>query len=312
MKNKFILTLLFALTSCKYPFALDYMDAKPMIAIRSYICADSVVTININKAIPLSKLATVDTNLENPSFLLKCNGMNVDVKEEMVDKGGLVLYADAFKCGDSIEISVESDETEQVVANTIIPDMFPHYELELTIGNYSDRNLKIRYNDNSGTTDWYGAIVNWSGIMVSDLDQNGLQYTDVTNHNVFPPSGYNEIQIEPISRYPVAVLFNGDYLYIWRDSDEDDNEYELNFNYYTRQGNYIIDVMETEIQCTLFKLSEDMYRYLLAQFDRQNNPFKDAGLSSPSFTYSNVKNGVGYFCGYSTVQSDWIKDTLLE
>ena len=55
-----------------------------------------------------------------------------------------------------------------------------------------------------------------------------------------------------------------------------------------------------------------MYRHLFAEYDRQNNPFKDMGLSSPAFTYTNVKNGTGCLCGYSAVRSQWIEDTLFE
>ena len=49
-----------------------------------------------------------------------------------------------------------------------------------------------------------------------------------------------------------------------------------------------------------------------AEYDRDNNPFKDAGMSSPAFTYTNVRNGVGYMCSCSAAQSEWIKDTLFE
>ena len=65
-------------------------------------------------------------------------------------------------------------------------------------------------------------------------------------------------------------------------------------------------------QCSLLKLSEEMYRHLFAEFDRMNNPFMEPGFSSPAFTYTNVRNGLGYFCGYSAVKTDWIKDTLFE
>ena len=51
MKNKYILILMLALTGCKYSFDLDYQNAQPMVAIKSYICADSLVTIDINKVV---------------------------------------------------------------------------------------------------------------------------------------------------------------------------------------------------------------------------------------------------------------------
>ena len=90
------------------------------------------------------------------------------------------------------------------------------------------------------------------------------------------------------------------------------DEYDLCFNYRTQWDGYVSSVKDAEVQCTLYKLSEEMYRYLFSEFDSWNNPFVEAGLSSPAFTYSNVKNGVGCLCGYSVVHSEWIKDNLFD
>ena len=129
---------------------------------------------------------------------------------------------------------------------------------------------------------------------------------------IYPPSGYNDLQLEPEAYSPIVMSFKGDYLYMWKDSDEDDDEYDLCFNYRSQWDGSVSSVISAEVQCTLFKLSEEMYRYLFAEFDSWNNPFIGAGLSSPAFTYTNVRNGVGYLCGYSVVHSEWIKDNLFE
>ena len=312
MKNKYILILLLTLTSCKYPFKLDYMDAKPMAAIRSYVCADSLVTIDIYKTVPISQFAKADTALLSPHYTIKCNGVEVSAEESIIGAGHMVLKTDAFKRGDKIELVFESDDTETAVANTVIPGTFPDYELKLGKSNDAERNLKIRYQDNPATDDWYGAVVKWRGVQGTYVGPDELQYDEVTDQSIVPPSGYDSIQIEPDAYSPISVYFNGNYLYVWSDYDEDDNEYDLSFNYKPQRGGNLTVVKEAEIQCVLFTLSEEMYKHIFAQFDRQNNPFKDAGFSSPAFTYSNVRNGLGYFCGYSVVQSDWIKDTFFE
>ena len=312
MKNKYILILLLALTSCKYPFELDYMGAKPMAAIKSYVCADSLVTIDIYKTVPLSQFAEADTALLSPHYTIKCNGVEVSADESIIGAGHMVLKTDAFKRGDKIELVFESDDTETAVANTVIPGTFPDYELKLGKSKDAERNLKIRYKDNPATDDWYGALVKWRGVQGTYVGLDELQYDEVTDQSIIPPSGYDAIQIEPDAYSPILVYFNGNYLYVWSDSDEDDNEYDLSFNYKPQWYGNVTEVKEVEIQCVLFTLSEEMYKHIFAQFDRRNNPFKDAGFSSPAFTYSNVRNGLGYFCGYSVVQSDWIKDTFFE
>ena len=312
MKNRYILILLLALTGCKYPFDLDQNGVQPIAAIRSYICADSVATININKTVPLSKLATADSTLVNPQYSLKCNGVEVDVDCAMVGEGGMVLSADAFRSGDKIEIVFESEDTEVAVASTVIPGTFPEYELELCNSSIAQRNLKIRYKDDPDREDWYAAVVKWNGYQERNMGPTKPKVVKVSGQMIYPPSGYNDLQLEPEAYSPIVMSFKGDYLYMWKDSDEDDDEYDLCFNYRSQWDGSVSSVISAEVQCTLFKLSEEMYRYLFAEFDSWNNPFIGAGLSSPAFTYTNVRNGVGYLCGYSVVHSEWIKDNLFE
>ena len=307
-----LILLLLALTGCKYPFDIDNKDLKPMAVIRSYVCADSLVTIDINKTVPLSQLATADTALVNPHYSLRCNGVEVECNESMIGEGRLSLCADAFKSGDRIEIIFESDDTEIAVASTVIPDSFPEYELELCKSSDAQRNLKIRYKDDPDTDDWYAAIVKWNGLQERYVGLDEPQIFEVKDQMTYPPSGYNDLQLEPEAYSPIIMSFKGDYLYIWKDSDEDDDEYDLCFSYRSQWDGYANSVKDAEVQCTLFKLSEEMYRYLFSEFDNWSNPFTEAGLSSPAFTYSNVKNGVGYLCGYSVVHSEWIKDDLFE
>ena len=311
-RNLLIIITFLALTGCKYSFDLDYQNAQPMVAIKSYICADSLVTIDINKVVPLAELATTDSTLINPHYSLKCNGVEVDCDELQPGISKLSLRTDAFKSGDKIEIVFESDDTEKAIASTIIPDSFPEYELKLGKSNNAERNLKISYKDDPATDDWYGAMVKWKGIQGRYVGLDEMQYVEVTDQDIIPPSGYNDLQIEPEAYTPILISFKGEYLYVWRDLDEDDDEYDLSFNYRPQWDGEAVEVKETEIQCTLFKLSEEMYRYLFAQFDSYSNPFLEAGMSSPAFTYSNVRNGAGYLCGYSVVHSEWIKDNLFE
>ena len=311
-RNLLIIITFLALTGCKYSFDLDYQNAQPMVAIRSYICADSLVTIDINKLVPLAELETTDSTLINPHYSLKCNGVEVDCDELRPGISKLSLRTHAFKSGEKIEIVFESDDTEKAIASTVIPGTFPQYKLELCKSSNAQRNIKIRYNDDPDTEDWYAASVKWNGLQERYVGLDEPQIKEVRNQMIYPPTGYNDLQLEPESYSPIIVSFQGDYLYVWKDSEEEDNEYDLCFNYRSNWDGYVTSVKDAEVQCTLFKLSEEMYRYLFAEFDSWNNPFIEAGMSSPAFTYSNVRNGAGYLCGYSVVHSEWIKDNLFE
>ena len=44
---------------------------------------------------------------------------------------------------------------------------------------------------------------------------------------------------------------------------------------------------------------------MFADYDSSYNVFAGVGFSSPSFTYSNIRNGLGYFCGYRMSETEW-------
>lgn len=55
-----------------------------------------------------------------------------------------------------------------------------------------------------------------------------------------------------------------------------------------------------------YSFSEELYNYLKADFNMANNELSEIGLSPASFTYTNIKDGIGV-CGACTVsESDWI------
>ena len=277
-RNLLIIISFLALSGCKYSFDLDYQNAQPMVAIKSYICADSLVTIDINKVVPLAELTTTDSTLINPYYSLKCNGVEVDCDELQPGISKLSLRTDAFRSGDKIELIFESDDTEKSTACAVIPGTFPQYELELCKNSYAQRNIKIRYNDDPDTDDWYAASVKWNGLQERYVGLDEPQIVEVWNQVIYPPTGYNDLQLEPEAYSPIIVTFQGDYLYVWKDSEEEDNEYDLCFNYRSNWDGYATSVKDAEVQCTLFKLSEEMYRYLFAEFDSWNNPFHEAGM----------------------------------
>ena len=98
------LLLFVCLTGCRYPFDLDDKNMRPMVAIQSYICADSLVAINVNKTVPLTQIGKADTALINPYYSLKCNGEEVLVRDSMIGDGGMALCSKAFKNGDELEV----------------------------------------------------------------------------------------------------------------------------------------------------------------------------------------------------------------
>ena len=111
-KTENILLIIFAtvcLTGCRYTFDLEGSDLKPMIALRSCICADSTAVIEVHKTVPVTEISKADTALVNPAYSLRCNGKEVDATCEMIGEGGMRISSQAFRSGDRIEVTFSAD-----------------------------------------------------------------------------------------------------------------------------------------------------------------------------------------------------------
>lgn len=301
--NILIVLISSILTGCAYSFDLKDSDMKPMLAVRAKICADSAVVIKVDKTVPLTQIGKVDTAMVSPQYSLKCNGVEVETTYEMDGEGGMIIKADSFKSGDKLDFTFSAEGMETVTTSTQIPSAFPKY----TVTQANSGSLKIAYEDNPDEDNYYAAYVQWRGKVANyDYDGNLLPSQDIIDGPVYVAGNYDSLNLDPGAYSPVVVKHEGRSLYFWSDRDEEDNVYDLKFEY-AYQGDHILD---REVRCVLLNLSPQMYRTLFAQYDVESNPFSELGLSSPSFTYSNIRNGFGHFCGYSITPSQWIADPV--
>ena len=299
MRNFIIIFALLALTGCTYTFELNDTHMKPMAAIRAKICADSAVVITVDKTVPLTQIGNVDTTLVSPHYSLLCNGKEVETTFEMDGMGGMIIRSDSFKSGDKLEFTFSTDDMETATAVTEIPQKFPKHTLNMLNLN----SVRISYEDDPETDNYYAAIVQWSGTAII-YDNNGdmVPYRYFEDGPIYIPVDLEAISLDPGAYSPTVTKLNEKYIFFWSDKDEEDNAYDLRFSY-NCVGDNIID---RKVRCLLFSLSEEMYRTMFAEYDSNYNPLAYLGLSSPSFTYSNIRNGLGHFCGYSMTPSQWI------
>ena len=313
MKRYIILILMtLATAGCRYTFELDDADIKPMIAVQADVCADSATIINIYKTIPVTEISKADTILTAPFYTLKCNGKEVDATHTKIGEGGMQIQAPAFKSGDIVELVYGAEDMETTISKTGIPEKFPEYEIlnkQLSDGAYS---LTIKYKEKPAENRFYGVFAKWRGerVVYDDLDGDGIHaeelYTENISSFIKPAGNYNSINIDPGAYSPTVIYFSQGYVFIWNSEEIKDNSYEFKFRYqyeYEIMGGY--EEKNIELQYTLYTFSEEMYRTLFAYYDYYSNPFAEYGLSSPSFTYSNVKNGLGRFCGYTKTETEW-------
>lgn len=275
------------LSGCRYSFDINDSGLEPRICVMSYICSGEEAGIEIYKTVPVYATGNADMTLVSPSYSLKCNGEEVDIYSAEVPNDGLILNSQAFKAGDVLELTVGAEGLETVTARTTVPGNFP--EFTQTYGLDEDGNRSIIIEHKKEAESYYGANVEYR-----IEGENGFVYEGFA----FPIEGYDEISIDNNAYSPVVTYINDKHIFVW--DDEADGKYEIKFRDNT------ISKGVRKYRLHLYKLSEEMYRKLNAEYDADSNPFAGLGLSSPSFTYSNIDNGAGWFCAYSKSISDWM------
>lgn len=275
------------LSGCRYSFDINDSGLEPRICVMSYICSGEEAGIEVYKTVPVYATGNADMTLVSPSYSLRCNGEEVDISSTEVPNDGLMLNSPAFKAGDVLELTVGAEGLETVTARTTVPGSFPEFTQTYGLDEDGNRSIIIEHKKEAGS--YYGANVEYR-----IEGENGFVYEGFA----LPIEGYDEISIDNNAYSPVVTYINDKHIFVW--DDEADGKYEIKFRDNT------ISKGVRKYRLHLYKLSEEMYRKLNAEYDADSNPFAGLGLSSPSFTYSNIDNGAGWFCAYSKTISDWM------
>lgn len=277
------------LSGCRYSFDIKDSGLEPRICVMSYICSGAEAGIEVYKTVPIYEAGNADMALISPSYSLKCNGKEVEMSSDVVPNDGLMLSSPAFKTGDILELTVGAEGLETVTARTTVPGCFPGFTQTYGFDEDGNRSIIIRYEEES--EGYYGANVEYR-----IEGKNGFVYEGFA----FPIEGYDDLSIDSNAYSPIVTYINDKHIFVW--DDEADGKYEIKF----RDNNLTKGVRKYRLH--LYRLSEEMYRKLNAEYDADCNPFAGLGFSSPSFTYSNVDNGAGWFCAYSRTISDWMTE----
>ena len=287
LKTIILLVGLIILSGCRYSFDINDSGLEPRICVMSYICSGEEAGIEVYKTVPVYEAGNADMALVSPSYSLKCNGVEVETTSAVVPNDGLMLHSPAFKSGDVLELTVGAEGLETVTARTTVPEGFPEFTQTYGFDENGNRCIVIEYKEEA--EEYYGANIEYR-----IERENGSVYEGFA----FPIEGYDEISLDNNAYSPVVTYINGKHIFVW--DDEAEGKYEIKF-----RDNTISNGVR-KYRLHLYRLSEEMYRKLNAEYDADSNPFAGLGLSAPSFTYSNVDNGTGWFCAYSKAVSEWM------
>ena len=301
MKRTIVLILcLAAMYGCRYTFELQTYGLEPRLAVRSEVGAGDSSVIFINKALSVNMVGKEDGNLSDVYLRLTCNGKEVAISKARTDETGFRFdVGQRFSAGDEIRLTAMAEDMETAEASTFIPEPFPAYSIDLSKHDGHIRHMSISYKDDPLTEDWYAASIEYRFID----HRTGFTY----DGDYVVPDKHDGISMDPEAYIPVWLSRDGDNMFIWKDTDEADDIYDIFFMLGSSTSGTDI---EYRFRCRLYRLSEEMYYRLYAEYDYSENPFVTMGLFSPSFTYTNIRNGVGYFHSYNAVCSEWMIENM--
>lgn len=280
------------LSGCRYSFDLQNSGLEPRICIMSYIEEGEEGTIDIYKTVPVYETGKADMSLTAPSFSLKCNGKEVDAEYEMIGDECLRISHPEFRSGDIIELKASADGLETVSASTAIPEAFPNFTQQFSFDEDNNRSIHISYEEGQGKN-YYGAAVEYRAAFKGHPNTYTVGFCS-------PILGYDDMSLDKNAYSPVVTYIKDKYIFVWNEEAKGEYDIKFSLNYLTTE--------QKQFRLHLYRLSEEMYRKLNAQYDAESNPFAYMGMSSPSFTYTNIKNGVGHFCACSVTVSEWMTE----
>lgn len=331
---KYILGLLTALAlwSCTTPFDLD-LDDDPVIFLESFPGLEDYVSFKIKPAYSKSNSAAAPPF--DPQILFTVNGKEIPVRPYEGTGMNIPDYIADYKPlpGDKMRVEVTSEGFESIHAETVIPDLFPSRRIDYRKEDLGDRELNVIYVIPDNDPQKYSAY----GVQIFEEEINYLPDTTLVNSRTYTgnqitdyydmaprslegmevdlgrntmavwkagsQSGYNDKLLMALDSYSFngqdtyALLFVHDgqrYIY------DDYGEVAGTYNYSSRS------------KLRLFSLSEEFYKYAVAQELIDDNADFVAGLAPSNFCYSNVIGGYGAFAGVSCVETDWLTPEFIQ
>lgn len=306
--------------SCSRAFDMQ-IDDTPVIFVESFPGTEEMVVFEILPAYSVSNSALKPEF--RPEIVFTVNGREVPVVRNtgycVSDRFAESYYIADYKAvpGDKMRVEVSSAGFESVSAETSIPEPFPQRRVDFRTETVGDHRMNILYvmPDNAG--DHYAYGVQIYNEYVIDSKEGVVVYPSIYIGGQI--SDYYDMA--PESMEGMEVRFGGKKMAVWK-SDADQlqmvingysNNVEAEYESFFVHEEYRQDYTETvRNKLLLYTLSEEFYKYIVAQELIDSNAGFFAGLAPSNFCYSNVKGGYGAFAGLTAVETDWITKEFIE
>lgn len=329
----YLILMSVALSSCLKAFDLDF-DDEPIIYLESFPGSDeNSVWFHIEPAYSRSNTALKPDF--KPEITFTVNGHEVPVQPVIVNSA---VSEDTFiayhssKPGDKMSIQVASEGFKTIWAETSIPELFPERRIDYYTVDYGTKSANV-------ISVTLGDVRQDYAYGVQILNEYTVSDPYMSKTNVYKTAGvdmYLDYDMAAASMSGMAVSLGGSYLSAWDGKAFEgvdavitimppsyglagNDTYEMFFPeegeamMYDDDGNEIGLYKYTDKnKLVLFTMTQEFYKYAVAQELIGDNASMFAGLAPINFCYSNVTDGYGAFAGVSVVETDWITREFIE
>lgn len=334
---KYILMIIISAAglSCTVPFDMN-LDDDPIIFIESYPGTQDIVTFRIIPAYSKSNSALKPEF--NPDIKFTVNGNEIPViyavPDPLSENPETNTYIADYKAqpGDRMAIEVASEGFESIYAETTIPAPFPDRKIDYSEMLIDERDMSALTVTPDNDPDKYYAY----GVQL--FKEDIYFHPDSTHVYSYTYCGDQISDFFPMSPGTLEgmeLFFNG-WMSVWTagkkkgyseplimildtytyDGTNDHDSFFVQdgeFYEYDDEGNVTGTYRHiSRNKIKLYTLSEEYYKYGVAQELIDSNADFIAGLAPSNFCYTNIKGGYGVFAGITCVETDWITPEFIE
>ncbi len=316
MKNIVIIAfalLIFSFASCRKKLDIDIPETEKHIVLNGIINPDSIISVRVTKSKSvldnneIQNLSDADVKLfKDDEFVEELQFSDIgyfysSIKPEINTNYKITADYSGLK---SVSAEINLEESPLInKTDTLIQMKIYDYGDGLSDTTY-EIHFDLQYKDNGGTDDYYFLSI-FQLIPVFDFTDTGMVFTGYEEY-----SGYFDTTDPVLNKENSEFYLDGMNGRVFSDELFNGNSYTLSFTtFYQNYGGYYDKKnIKTEeypgmFVIKLLKVSEAIYNYIFSYNLNQNST--EDPFAQPVQVYSNVKNGLGIFSGY-TMTSDTI------
>ncbi len=327
--------------SCVTPFDLKLED-EPVICLNAFPGVEDMVVFSIVPAYSLSNGAKRPEF--NPEIVFTVNSETVPVVRNTGHCVSEAYPEDAYVAdykpvpGDRMTVEVTAEGFPSVSADTSIPQPFPERKIDyrqVDVGEKEYYVVYVTFEDDADTDYSYGiSVLNENIAFWPDEEPEILRYVyaggQISDNYVMAPESLDGMRISfngwgITSAGRIASWdggpFNGKEKTLsmtvvpdsWTGGYESFFEQRKTAYRYDENGEVVQECEALEHnKLMLYSMSEEFYKYVVAQELVSDNTELFAGIAPSNFCYSNVNGGYGAFAGVCCVETDWITQEFIE